>query len=244
MDKYYLEQIKKLEIKSKYKKEDILTDTFLLEKDDSINIYFAPHNLYINKNAKIAIIGITPGWTQTEVAYRFVVNNSKLEDSELLYLCKINSRFAGNMRTNLINMLDEIGVNTNLKLKNSCSELFEEKTELLHTTSLIKFPVFINDNNYNGYSPNMLNNNLIKKYIYQYFIPEINNLNNNILCIPLGKSVERVLFELKKDGYLENMKILTGLPHPSPLNAHMTRIFNSNKDELKKQINEFFVNER
>ena len=51
------------------------------------------------------------------------------------------------MRKNLIEMLDELNINEKLDL-DSCSELFEEKDYLLHTTSIIPYPVFINNKNY------------------------------------------------------------------------------------------------
>lgn len=44
-------------------------------------------------------------------------------------------------------MLDEISLNKQLSLS-SCSELFLKEIDILHTTSLIPFPVFINSKNY------------------------------------------------------------------------------------------------
>lgn len=35
-----------------------------------MEIYYAPHNETINQNAKVFIVGITPGWTQTNIAYK------------------------------------------------------------------------------------------------------------------------------------------------------------------------------
>ena len=63
----YANKIKKL---NGFEKEDILIPEFNLYRDDKISIYYAPHNEIINKQAKIFIIGITPGWTQTSIAYK------------------------------------------------------------------------------------------------------------------------------------------------------------------------------
>ena len=57
----YKEAIKKLPLKDKYTKEELLTDDFLVDKEGNIEIYYAPHNEYINPKAKVFIIGITPG---------------------------------------------------------------------------------------------------------------------------------------------------------------------------------------
>ena len=63
-----------------FEKKDILNEKFLLIKEKNMEIYYAPHNEIINDNAKIFIIGITPGWTQTkiayETAYKLLLNNS------------------------------------------------------------------------------------------------------------------------------------------------------------------------
>ena len=66
--KDYKEAIKKLPIKDKYTKEELLTEDFLIDKDNNIEIYYAPHNEYFNKKAKIFIVGITPGFQQMSKA--------------------------------------------------------------------------------------------------------------------------------------------------------------------------------
>ena len=60
--KDYKEIIKTLPIKNKYTKEELLTKDFLIDKDNNIEIYYTPHNEHFNKEAKIFIIGITPGF--------------------------------------------------------------------------------------------------------------------------------------------------------------------------------------
>lgn len=55
--------------------------------------------------------------------------------------CKRNSRFAGSMRKNLIEMLDDLQFNKKIHI-DSCSALFKNHDELLHTTSMLPYPVF------------------------------------------------------------------------------------------------------
>lgn len=231
----YIDKIIQL---NKFEKEDILNKKFLLEKDEKINIYYAPHNEFVNKNAKIFVIGITPGWTQTQIAFKTanegLVNNIEIID--ILKKCKYNSRFSGSMRKNLIDMLDQIGLNKKFKLDSS-SELFNEDNNLLHTTSLIKYPVFINSKNYNGHNPDILCNELLLKYIKKYFISEINELQN-VVIIPLGKAVEEVLKYLIDKSIINNKyTILFGFPHPSGANGHRKEIFENNKKKLIKKVN-------
>ena len=231
----YIDKIIQL---NRFEKEDILNKKFLLEKDEKINIYYAPHNEFVNKKAKIFVIGITPGWTQTQIAFKTanegLVNNVEIID--ILKKCKYNSRFSGSMRENLIDMLDQIGLNKKFQLDSS-SELFNEDNNLLHTTSLIKYPVFINGKNYNGHNPDILCNELLLKYIQKYFISEINELQN-VVIIPLGKAVEEVLTYLIDNSIINNnYTILFGFPHPSGANGHRKEIFENNKKKLIKKVN-------
>ncbi|MGL5615894.1 MAG: hypothetical protein ACRDD2_06650, partial [Sarcina sp.] len=60
----YKEVIRKLPLKDKYTKEEILIEDLLVERDEKIEIYYAPHNEYLNSKAKVFIVGITPGFQQ------------------------------------------------------------------------------------------------------------------------------------------------------------------------------------
>lgn len=55
---------------NKFEKDDILNKKFELHNQSNMKIYYAPHNEIINKKAKVFIVGITPGWTQTSIAYK------------------------------------------------------------------------------------------------------------------------------------------------------------------------------
>src|SRR5699024_5197643 len=137
--------IQSLDPDSYFKKGDLLIDSFLITKEANIQMYYAPHNEYVNKKAKVIIVGITPGWQQMKNAFRqFIMSqvaNESLENS--LYHAKIAARFSGTMRKNLIEMLDQCDLPTKLNIPSS-SSLFADNNELLHTTSVIKYPVFVN----------------------------------------------------------------------------------------------------
>lgn len=165
-DKYY-KLIKKL---TSFNKKDILNDKFKLYGENNIKIYYAPHNEIINEQAKIFIVGITPGWTQTCIAYETAHNGliNNLAPEQIKKECKRNSRFAGSMKKNLIDMMNEINIDKKLGIE-SCSELFEDNDYLLHTTSIIPYPVFINNKNYTGSNPKIMDNETLYSYVKKYF---------------------------------------------------------------------------
>ena len=225
-----------------FEKEDILKEEFELYNLDNMKIYYAPHNEIINNKAKIFIVGITPGWTQTSIAYKTanegLINN--LMPNLIKQQCKRNSRFAGSMRKNLIEMLDELSLNRKLHI-DSCSELFEEKDYLLHTTSIIPYPVFINNKNYTGSNPKIMDNEVLYSFVKKYFYNEVEELSN-ALIIPLGKVVEEVLEQMIKENLIKKEQCLLGFPHPSGANGHRKNQFKANKEKLLKIIEDYFKN--
>ncbi len=228
-----------LDLKS-FEKKDILNDRFLLIKEKNMEIYYAPHNEIINEYAKVFIIGITPGWTQTKIAYetaqKCLLQN--LGDKYIKKECKRNSRFAGSMRKNLIEMLDELNLNKKLKIK-SMSELFDKHDIMLHTTSLIPYPVFINKKNYTGTNPKILDNKILTSYLKKYFYKEVEKLPD-AFYIPLGNAVEEVLKHMINEGLIQREQCLFGFPHPSGANGHRKQKFLENKELLSNIINDYF----
>lgn len=232
----YREKIKSL---SRLDRETILTPQFEITHDDDLTLYYAPHNEYINEQAKILIVGITPGWSQTLHAFQTAKNGieQSLTDEEICFRCKMNSRFAGTMRKNLISMLDELNLQTCLNLP-SCEALFIPENRLLHTTSLIKYPCFYKGKNYSGHTPAISNTEILKRYIQTEFSEELRCLDNVRLIIPLGAAVERVFRELYRESFLCKPKILWGFPHPSGLNARRTDRFRENREAMLCILNE------
>lgn len=236
----FLKYYNKIKNLSGFDKENILNEKFELYNKDNMKIYYAPHNETINNKARIFIAGITPGWTQTSIAYKTAHNGiiNHLEPELIKKECKKNSRFAGSMRKNLIEMLDELNLNKKLHM-DSCSELFEEKDDFLHTTSIIPYPVFINNKNYTGSNPKIMDNEILYSYVKKYFYNEIKILPN-ALIVPLGKAVEEVLEKMIKDNLIKEEQCLLGFPHPSGANGHRKKQFEENKMKLLSIVEEYF----
>lgn len=237
----YEEVIKQLPIKDKYEKNELLIDDLLIEKSGNIEIYYAPHNDYLNSKAKIFIVGITPGFQQMSTAISTARKELELETNieEIQYKCKVAGRFSGSLRKNIISMLDYIKLNEALSI-NSCTDLFEDKDYLLHTVSLVPYPVFVKKQNYSGHTPKLLKSEFLMKYVYDNFIKELSNIENlkDILIIPLGRAVEEVLYKLSEEGIICEKQILKGFPHPSGANVNRVIQLEENRENLIKQIKE------
>ena len=218
----YLNQIKALK---KINKSIVTNNKFLINKKSNIKIYYAPFD-YVNSKAKIMIVGITPGLQQMLQSFQ-VIN-----DGKSLKKVKDLSSFKGSMRTTLIKYLDELKINKKLKIK-SCESLFHKHNKYLHTTSLVKYPVFDKGKNYSG--TNILKKQILLDFIEKNFLKELKTLKKSII-VPLGNTVSSTIEYLNSKYKLKLRCFLEGFPHPSGANARKNIQFNENKRNMKSLL--------
>jgi len=99
----------------------------------------------------VALVGLTPGFTQMEEAFRAAKAGERagLTGAALFAHIDATGSFSGRMRGNLIRMLDGIYLNKRLGI-DSCADLFTDAASMVHFTSAVSAPVFKNGDNYNG----------------------------------------------------------------------------------------------
>ena len=220
--KKLLKQIISLKI---INKTTVTNKNFLIKRDNNIKIYYAPFD-YINSKAKIMIIGITPGLQQMVQSFEAVNNGRTLKEVKDL------SSFKGSMRTTLIKYLDALKINKKLRIK-SCESLFNINSRYLHSTSLIKYPVFDKGKNYSG--SNLLKKKILLDFLETHFVKELKKLNKTII-IPLGNTVSSTIDYLNDKFNLKLKCFLKGFPHPSGLNVRKDVQFKENKIRMMKLI--------
>ena len=213
-----ISEIKKL---NKIDKDSVINKNFLLSKEGNIEIYYAPFE-YINPQAKIVIIGITPGLQQMIQSFQAIKDGKSLREVKDL------SSFKGSMRTTLVKFLDELKINNILKIQ-SCESLFNINNKYLHSTSLVKYPVFDKGKNYSGV--NILKKKILLDFIEDNFLKELEVFQGSII-IPLGNSVSSTIDYLNTKHQLKLKCFLKGFPHPSGLNARKNIQFKENREEM------------
>jgi hypothetical protein len=214
-----IRRLKKIDISSIVNKE------FLIKKDGNIEIYYAPFD-YLNSKAKIIIVGITPGLQQMTQSFQAIKDGKSLKEVKDL------SSFKGSMRTTLIKYMDELKINKIIKIK-SCESLFNLDSKYLHTTSLVKYPVFDKGKNYSG--ANILKKKILLEFIEENFLKELKILQNSII-IPLGNTVSSTIDYLNTEYQLNLRCFLKGFPHPSGLNVRKNIQFKDNKKEMLRLL--------
>ena len=219
----FLNQIRSLK---KINKSTITNKNFLIKREDNIEIYYAPFD-YINSKAKIMIVGITPGLQQMLQSFEAVNEGRSLKEVKDL------SSFKGSMRTTLIKYLDALNINKKLKIK-SCESLFNINSKYLHSTSLIKYPVFDKGRNYSG--SGLLKKKILLDFLEANFVKELKKLDKTII-VPLGNTVSSTIDYLNNEFKLNLKCFLKGFPHPSGLNVRKDIQFKENKVRMLKLLN-------
>ncbi|MNN17429.1 hypothetical protein D3C81_1306170 [compost metagenome] len=125
------------------------------------------------------------------------------------------------MRSNLVAMLDHIGVSNRLGLP-TAAELWNARTDLVHFTSCLRYPVLKDRVNFNG--SGILSQEILRRQIDTYFAAECAALPG-ALFIPLGDAAEAACERMVDFGKLKSSQILVGLPHPSGANAERINYF-------------------
>ena len=206
-------------------------DQLALAQQGPLRVCYAPFE-YINPEARVVIVGITPGKTQMMNALREarLQLDKGADAASVLRAAKLTGAFSGKMRPHLTEMLDSVGIHRWLGIQ-SCNDLFGAMSHLVQTASVLRYPVFAGDTNYNG-KPNMLRDALLREQLLQYFGEDAKQFRSAVF-IPLGKEVAEALHFLADRGSLEQRQILEGMPHPSPANAERIAYFLGKKERAQ-----------
>jgi hypothetical protein len=219
----------KLSLYRKYEKAmrsptaSCMDERLLMAREGTLSTYYAPFD-WVNQDARVTLVGITPGKTQANNA--LAEARKALAESaaplDVIARAKRTAAFSGAMRGNLIAMLDRIGLHKPLGLR-SCEDLFGSASLLLQTTSVLPFPIFVDGENYKG-TPDPLRTTFLQRLTEQYFVPTIQALPKSIF-LPLGPVPAKVMLSLADAGVIDRNRVLDGIPHPSGPNGERISYF-------------------
>lgn len=204
-------------------RHSLIPQEFMLDSEGSLDVRYIPFET-VNQDARIVLVGLTPGFTQWRNAVA-EAQTQLLRDSDIelaLLAAKRSAAFSGSLRPNLIALLDSIGMHDWLNVK-SCSELFNERACLLHSTSVLRHPVSKDGGNYSG-TPDPSRSPFLRNQMSRYFAHEARRLPDAVF-VPLGPAVSAGLRWLAAEGVLRPDQIIEGLPHPSGANAERIAYF-------------------
>jgi hypothetical protein len=216
-------------------RDQLVSTDFLLASEGRLTVYWIPFER-LNPTASVVIAGLTPGYGQMLAAFtaaRDAVREG-LDTEEILAQVARAASFAGAMRTNMVWMLDAIGLANALEI-NSTAELFGDHDDLVHATSALRYPVFVAGKNYGGSNPPVHRSPLLTSYVRDLLGPELMAVPQ-ALIVSLGKAVGRCIGDLVTDGRMAEGRCLLGFPHPSGANGSRLAQFRANEPGLKRGV--------
>ena len=170
-------------------------------------IVFEPTGFdYVNPEAEVVIVGITPGNSQLKG------EREGLDKREI----KRQNAFAGNMRPNLVKMLDHVGVNNLLGIE-TCLSLWYEDFDRVEMTSLLKEATFEikrdGTKDMFKHAWKIAKSEKLTKMLNYGFVKDCSLYDKARLFVACGPGVYDVLCELKEKGVISAPII--GIAHPS-----------------------------
>jgi hypothetical protein len=131
-------------------------------------------------------------------------------------------------------MMNDLGVPSVFNIPSS-EALFGDRDDLLHTSSVIRYPVFMNGQNYTGHKPGIIETPTLRWFLDNVLAMELEQIPRAVI-VPLGKSVSTALRYLENNGKVDGRRCLLGFPHPSGANGHMKLHFTQYRVMLAEQI--------
>jgi hypothetical protein len=223
---YFLRKIESMsasEIAREVKKPSVLLMEKSAVRQGELEVAYAPFD-HVNGDAKVVIVGITPGRTQMEAALNAARSGYllKLPEEKILERAKVHASFAGDMRSDLVAMLDFIGLQRYLGI-GSTIELWAKAANLVHFTSALRYPTFVNGENYNG-TPRVGSDPLLRRHVGSWFGAEVEALKDAVFVL-LGTKVEDAVLSVLQAGGVPDSRIIRGFFHPSGANRERIQYF-------------------
>lgn len=184
-----------------------------LHEDTRFVVFYAPMSITLSANARVLIVGLTPGWAQAKEAYA----QYKASDGNLDMYRKVSKSvaFKGPMRAGIYDFFQKLGINQHLGITTR-EELFD--LDSVVSTSILRYPVYLKRslNNYSG-SDAVLKNDFFAAMVQQLFLPLLLS-HPEALIVPMGKWPDQVLKEFAKSEPSISLRVLWDFPHMSGAN--------------------------
>jgi|HubBroStandDraft_4_1064222.scaffolds.fasta_scaffold00015_90 hypothetical protein len=217
--------------------DQITSEDRVIGRVKDYTVVYAPFGLKPRPKARVIFVGLTPGRQQLAIAMEVAREKRTLDPEVLAVELRRRVAFAGQMRTNLVRMLDDLGLSHHLQIE-STADLFGSAQDRLFATSALLYPVFRRGRNYSG-DPAILREPLFIDMLESLLGPTLQAMPKAMI-IPFGRWAEAAVLYVAKRGFLDPDRVLKGLPHPSGANAHRPALFAQNAASMRSQLGRWF----
>ena len=201
---------------------------------DDLEVRYIPFDPLPAPDARVVLVGITPGKTQLRraVATARTALSRGLDDDEVIRRAKSAAAFGGQMRANLIWMLDSIGLPDALGIA-STETFFAADAHLAVTTSAVCHAVLVHGKDWDGRRPHILRHSLTRMFVEQVLAQEF-RWSPTALVIPLGPIPALAVERCVQTGAVHPAQVLTGFLHPS--GANNGRIYGQQPPTFRERL--------
>jgi hypothetical protein len=187
-----------------------------LASEPPYEIFYVPFE-YVNPQARLVIVGITPGMNQLQMAYHEAQRLLQLGMSTagILEAVKAVAAFGGEaMRPNLLRMLRHFDFATILGIRDE-ADLWSTSAGLLHCTSVVPNAAFKCSKMFSGGFDEVLRVDALREQFKANFVVSLDELNSDALYVALGKTPFDALLQCVKLGVIGEQQLLGAFAHPS-----------------------------
>jgi len=217
--------------------DQITSDDRVIGRVKDYTVVYAPFGVKPRPKATVIFVGLTPGRQQLALAMEVAREKRTLDPEILAIELRRRVAFAGQMRTNLVRMLDDLGVSRHLHIE-STSNLFDSAQDRMFATSALLYPVFRRGRNYSG-DPAIVREPLFIEMLESLLGPTLQRMPKAMI-IPFGRWAEAAVLYVAERGFVDPARVLKGLPHPSGANAHRPALFAQNAASMRRQLSRWF----
>lgn len=222
----YLLSLSDSQIDTLVDKGEVLADSnFLPEKKDKFGQFYAPFD-WMNEEADIVLIGITPGRAQAKSALKSLraALRRGTNASDAARIAKQSASFEGDMRAIAAQLMNRFNFHKLFTLSDS-ADLFGKASHRAHYTSLLRYPVLhwqtkkmkgVKVTGWFDYSggDSAFSVEMLRRSIDQHFEPEITQFKHAWL-VPFGPVPALALESMVARGIVGADRVLSGINHPS-----------------------------
>lgn len=186
---------------------------------------------HVNMQAKLVIVGITPGPNQLALAYDTVqklLQAGRPESEILVEVKKLGAFGSPTMRPNLLKMLRHFRFEKILGVEDADS-LWGKNAGLLHSTSVVPHAAFTITKSgikmFAGSFDEVMKSDLFRECFMDCLVPSIREMNQNAQYVGLGPCPQAALQWCVDKGYLRQEQILGSFCHPATTGGSTTRYY-------------------
>ncbi len=206
--------------------DGVAAPQFSLGKSGVYELRYTPFE-YVNRQAKLVIVGITPGNTQLALSYgkaQELLRQGHPDDLILREVKKVGAFGGPSMRPNLLKILRHFHFDQLLGIAD-VESLWGSDAELLQSTSVVPHAAFKTGKMFAGSFDEVLASPLLSECFRDCFVPSVREMESDTLFVGLGPCPEAALDWCVHHGALQRKQVLGAFCHPSSASGSTTRYY-------------------